>query len=129
MKETITCEKCSDKLLIMCERDEKVNSENIIGILRSQRLGLGVLMGRRERRSDAIVEGEVILRHVVSMIQMRSEGRSHLFDLPTGRLETERLVRRARWSVSSAVDRCIAAESAERSVLDKWVCRTFLRRN
>ncbi|KAH9216328.1 hypothetical protein DL95DRAFT_407587 [Leptodontidium sp. 2 PMI_412] len=88
----------------------------------------GTVLHLVERRSDAVVEGEVILSHVVSVMQIRCGGRNRLFDLPTEGTDEERRVRKARWSVSSAIDRCVADESADRVVIDKWVDGTFLPR-
>ncbi|CZS97256.1 uncharacterized protein RCO7_00326 [Rhynchosporium graminicola] len=88
----------------------------------------GTMMHLVERRSDADVAGEVILTHIVSVMQVRCGGRSHLFDLPTEGSDEERRIRKARWSVSSAIDRCVAAESPDRVVLDKRVDGTFLPR-
>ncbi|KAL2075748.1 hypothetical protein VTL71DRAFT_691 [Oculimacula yallundae] len=88
----------------------------------------GTVLHLVERRLDAVVAGEVILSHVVSVMQTRCGGRNRLFDLPFEGMDEERRIRRARWSVSSAIDRCVAAESADRVVLDKWVDGTFLPR-
>lgn len=79
-----------------------------------------------ERRSDVLAGGDLVLTHVISVMQTRAGGRNHLFDLPTEGTDAERQIRLARWSISSAIDRCIAAGSADRFVLDKWVEGTFL---
>jgi len=79
----------------------------------------------REGRADVVADGCLTLTHVVVVEQTRMEGRTRLFDLPADGSESERKVRRARWSISSAIDRCIARGSGERFVMDKWVDRTF----
>lgn len=63
----------------------------------------------------------VWMSHVVSLLQVRREGRNQLFDLPTQGSEAERRVRMARWRISSAVEKCLGIQSRRRVVLDKWV--------
>jgi hypothetical protein len=86
----------------------------------------GVVLRLVESRTDAEVDGEVILTHKSTLTEIIfSGGQSQLFDLPTEGTETERRIRQARWSISSAIDRCNASGSAERFVMDKWVDGSF----
>jgi hypothetical protein len=90
----------------------------------------GTLMSLREKRRDYGIDDKVLLTHTLLLEQVRGEeGKSHLFDLPIEGCESERRVRQARWSISSAIDRCIASGCAERFVLDRWVGGTFLPRD
>jgi hypothetical protein len=86
----------------------------------------GTMLHLNEMRTDTADDGEVELTHTITIVQTRTDGRNHLFDLPTGGSEAERRIRQARWSISSAIDRCIASGSAERFVVDKWVDGMFL---
>jgi hypothetical protein len=86
----------------------------------------GTVLHLNEMRTDAADDEEVELTHTITIIQTRTDGRNHLFDLPTGGSEVERRIRQVRWSISSAIDRCVASGSAERFVVDKWVDGMFL---
>lgn len=86
----------------------------------------GTMLHLNEMRTDTADDGEVELTHTITIVQTRTYGRNHLFDLPTGGSEAERRIRQARWSISSAIDRCVASGSAERFVVDKWVDGMFL---
>ena len=83
----------------------------------------------REERADVVGNGCLTMTRSVIVEQTRMKGRTRLFDLPADGSESERRVRRARWSISSAIDRCIASGSGEKFVMDKWVDGTFLPRN
>ncbi|TVY35401.1 hypothetical protein LSUB1_G005809 [Lachnellula subtilissima] len=86
----------------------------------------GVVLRLVECRTDAEVDGEVICTHRMSLTESIPSGeQSHLFDLPIEGTDTERRIRQARWSISSAIDRCHASGSAERFVMDKWVGWSF----
>ena len=86
----------------------------------------GVVLRLVECRTDAEVDGEVICTHRMSLTETIPSGeQSHLFDLPTEGTDMERRIRQARWSISSAIDRCHASGSAERFVMDKWVSWSF----
>jgi hypothetical protein len=89
----------------------------------------GTMINLKEKRTDSAVDEEVVLTHTVRIKQVRVEGRSHLFDLPIEGSESERRIRQARRTLSSAIDRCIASGSAEMFVLDKWLDGTFLARS
>lgn len=86
----------------------------------------GVVLRLAEIRTDAEVDGEVIVTNRSTLIEIVPAGKqSHLFDLPTEGTETERRIRQARWSTSSAIDRCNASGSAERFVMDRWTEGSF----
>ena len=90
----------------------------------------GTRIGLREKRTDSESGDEVILTHTIMIEQERGEnGRNRLFDLPADGTESERRIREARWSISSAIDRCVASGAAERFVLDRWVDGVFLSRD
>jgi hypothetical protein len=90
----------------------------------------GTRMGLREKRTDSESGDEVRLTHTLMIEQERVEnGRNCLFDLPADGTESERRIRAARWSISSAIDRCVASGAAERFVLDRWVEGAFLSRD
>jgi hypothetical protein len=90
----------------------------------------GTLISLREKRTDYGVDDKVVLTYTLLLEQVRGEeGESHLFDLPIKGCESERRVRQARCSISSAIDRCIASGCAERFVLDRWVDGAFLPRD
>jgi hypothetical protein len=86
------------------------------------------MISLKEERTDSAVADDVILTYAVVIEQVRREGRSHLLDLPVEGSESERLIRQAKWTISSAIDRYLAEGSAERFVMDKWVDGTFLPR-
>jgi hypothetical protein len=87
----------------------------------------GTRIGLREKRTDSESGEEVILTHTIMIEQERGEnGRNRLFDLPADGTESERRIREARWSISSAIDRCMASGAAERFLLDRWVDGVFL---
>lgn len=82
----------------------------------------GTTIGLREKRTDSASGGQVLLTYTVMIEQVHGGHRKdHLFDLPSEGCESERQIRQARWSISSAINRCIASGSAERFVLDRWV--------
>lgn len=89
----------------------------------------GVILRLVENRTDAEVDDEVVTAHMITLTEiMPTNGQSHLFDLPTEGSERERRIRQARWSISSAIDRCSASGSAERFVMDKWIDGSFQSR-
>jgi hypothetical protein len=88
----------------------------------------GTMISLKEERTDSAVADDVILTYAVVIEEVRREGRSHLLDLPIEGSESERLIRQAKWTISSAIDRYLAEGSAERFVMDKWVDGTFLPR-
>jgi len=86
----------------------------------------GVILRLVERWTDAEVDGEVVTTHRITLTEIiPAGGQSHLFDLPTEGSESERRIRQARWSISSAIDRCNASGSAEKFVMDKWIDGAF----
>ncbi len=90
----------------------------------------GTMIDLTEKRTDSESGAEVMLTHTVMIKQERGEnGRNCLFDLPADGTESERRIRQARWSISSAIDRCVASGAAERFVLDRWVDGVFLSRD
>ncbi|KAH8765772.1 hypothetical protein BGZ57DRAFT_930522 [Hyaloscypha finlandica] len=89
----------------------------------------GTIIGLREKRTDSASGGQVVLTYTIVIEQVHGGDRKdHLFDLPSQGCESERQIRQARWSISSAIDRCIASGSAERFVLGRWVHGAFLPR-
>lgn len=90
----------------------------------------GTMIALREKRVDYASGDEVVLTHTVVLEQVRDEkGGNHLFDLPSDGCESERRIRNARRSISSAIDKCLAPGSAERFMLDRWVDGTFFSRD
>jgi hypothetical protein len=80
----------------------------------------GTVIGLREERTDREFDGEVALTYRILIEQIRcDDGRNHLFDLPVEGCESERRIRHARWTISSAISRCIASGSADRFVFDR----------
>ena len=76
----------------------------------------GTMMKLTETRSDLANGEEVILIHTIEIEQSKCEdGKDHLFDLPTQGGESERQIRQARWTISSATDKCIAAGGGDRA--------------
>ncbi|KAN0106478.1 hypothetical protein V8E51_009354 [Hyaloscypha variabilis] len=69
----------------------------------------GITMTLKELRRDfANGDDEVVLTHEISIEQVRGEkGKDHLFDLPGEGCESERRIRQARWTISSAIDKCV----------------------
>ncbi|KAE9370380.1 hypothetical protein N431DRAFT_442218 [Stipitochalara longipes BDJ] len=68
----------------------------------------GTILLLRETRTDSANDGKVVLTYTVAIEQVRGvNGKDHLFDLPVEGCESERQIQQARWTISSAIDKCI----------------------
>jgi len=70
----------------------------------------GTMMMLTETRADFANGDGVVVKHTIAIEQSKGEaGEDYLFDLPTQGGESERQIRQARWTISSAIDKCIAS--------------------